>query len=119
MIFLACVTLPETAEEWIEKGQEAYEAENYDESVKCFQKAVSIKPNDANAHYNLGFAYDEKGLNTLAAEYLYKAGLLYLEQGDREGALKAYEGLKPTKSKELEQSLFKELYPKKKRKRGC
>jgi hypothetical protein len=43
------------------------------------------------------------------ADYLYKAGLLYLNQGDRKGALKAYEGLQLTKSKKLEESLFYEI----------
>ena len=113
MIFIACVTLPKTAEEWLEKGQVANKAGNYDEAIKCFMKAVAINPNDANAHYNLGSAYLEKGkdLNSLAADYLYKAGLLFLKQSNKEWALKAFKDLKLTNSKEQEQDLYKKLHP--------
>ena len=62
MIFIACVTLPKTAEEWLEKGQVAYQAKNYDEAVKCFKKAIALNPNHAKAHYNLDIMYDSKGL---------------------------------------------------------
>src|SRR3989344_1832031 len=34
---------------------------NYDEAVRHFQAAVDLKPNLANAHYNLSAAYREKG----------------------------------------------------------
>ena len=50
-------------------------------------------------------------MKNVGADHFYKAGLLYLKQGDREGALEIYEGLKLTKSKKLEESLFKQLYP--------
>jgi cephalosporin hydroxylase len=105
--------LPKTAEERLEKGQVANKAGNYDEAIKCFMKAVAINPNDANAHYNLGSAYVEKGeeLNPLAADYLYKAGLLFLKQGNKEGALKAFKDLELTNSKEQEQDLYKKLHP--------
>ncbi len=113
MIFIACVTLPKTVEEWLEKGQVANKAGNYDEAIKCFMKAVAINPNDANAHYNLGSAYVEKGkdLNSLADDYLYKAGLLFFKQGNKEWALKAFKDLKLTNSKEQEQDLNKKLHP--------
>ena len=46
----------------------------------------------------------------MAADYFYKAGLMYLRKGDKEGSAKAYEGLKRTTSKKLEQALYKKLY---------
>lgn len=62
MFFLANVVCAETAEEWLEKGQVAYEAENYDEAIQCIKKAIALDPNHAKAHYKLGIMYDTKGL---------------------------------------------------------
>jgi len=50
--------------------------------------------------------------------HLYKAGLLFLEEGERDNALKVYELLKQTKSKEQKQDLFEKLYPKGEQKEG-
>ena len=41
--------------------------------------------------------------------HFYKAGLLFLTEGDQGNALKAYENLKQTESKELEQRLWEKL----------
>ena len=70
----------------------------------------------SQAHYNLGLIYGKKGQAGLSADHLYKAGLLYLEQGDVDGALKSYQGLKEVKDK-LAQELYKKLSPKLKQKR--
>ena len=47
----------------------------------------------------------------LGAKYLYEAGLLFLEKGNRYNALKAYQSLKRTNSKELEEALHEKLFP--------
>jgi len=49
---------------------------------------------------------------------LYKAGLLYLKQGDVKGALAAYEHLKRASSKELERALLEILSPNLKQKKS-
>ena len=179
LVFATGIIWAETEKEWLKKGHKATEAENYDEAIKCYKEAITINPNSALAHYNLGDAYydkemfDEaiveykkslvidpdnkaahlilgntykkkgmlddavseykkvididsnnawahqelgivyamKGLNSKAAEHFYRAGLLFLKQGDKDTAMKSYVGLKGTKSVELERALFKELYP--------
>ena len=82
-----------------------------DEAIGAYKKAIGIGPNYASAHLNLGMEYYIKKLGYVGADHLYKAGLIYLKQGDREGALKAYEVLKIIKAEELQKALFKQLYP--------
>ncbi len=62
------------------------------------------------AHLYLGAVYLEKGLESLVADHFYRAGLLFLKQGDREKALMAYGLLKEVNSKEQEQKLYEKLY---------
>lgn len=38
-----------------------FAGKNYDESIRLFQQAADLKPDLANAHYNLAAAYREKG----------------------------------------------------------
>lgn len=82
----------------------------YEEAISQYKKALAIDPDYAGAYYNLGLIYGGQGLFSLAADHLYKAGLLLLKQGDGGGALKAFEDLKRTKSKELERNFFEKLY---------
>ena len=74
-------------------------------AVKCFKKALEIKPEFADAHYNLGLTFQE--LNQLdAAVKCYKEtlaihrnyakahnnlGVIYKEFGQMEAAVKSYE----------------------------
>lgn len=81
----------------------------HEEAISQHKKALAIDPDYARAHYNLGLVYGGKGFFSLAADHLYKAGLLLLKQGDGGGALKAFDDLKRTKSKELEQNFFEKL----------
>jgi len=80
-----------------------------DEAMHECKKAIAIKPDNALAHFTLGYVYYKKGNKTAADDHLYKAGILYLKRDDVEGALEAYECLKLTNSKELEQKLYKKL----------
>jgi tetratricopeptide (TPR) repeat protein len=79
------------------------------EAVSEYNKTIAINPDHASAHFNLGCFYIKRGDNSLAANHLYKAGVLYFRQGDREGALRAYEKLKQTESEELERILSEKL----------
>jgi len=82
-----------------------------DAAISEYKEVISLDPNDADAHFNLGTAYGIKGHETLEANHLYEAGLIYLKQEDRESALEAYESLKLIKSKEPAQALFEQLHP--------
>ncbi|KKU01727.1 MAG: Tetratricopeptide TPR_2 repeat protein [Candidatus Amesbacteria bacterium GW2011_GWC2_45_19] len=42
-------------------GGVLYAQKNYDDAIRLFQQAVDLKPDLANAHYNLAAAYREKG----------------------------------------------------------
>lgn len=81
----------------------------HEEAISQHKKALAIDPDYARAHYNLGLVYGGKGFFSMAADHLYKAGLLLLKQGDGGGSLKAFDDLKRTKSKELEQNFFEKL----------
>ena len=80
-----------------------------DKAISEFKRCISIDPDYAEVYSQLGTVYLSKGRDSEAADHFYKAGLLFLKQGDKGSALKAYEGLKKTKSKELERDLSEKL----------
>ena len=49
-------------EEWFKKGLEAHKAKNYEKAIRCLKKAITINPNGAQIHYNLGVTYYDKGM---------------------------------------------------------
>jgi tetratricopeptide (TPR) repeat protein len=89
-----------------------------DKAITEFKKAIDVYPNYAEAHFNLGAVYKKQGSHTLAAKYFHKAGLLFLKNGDKEWALRAYEDLKLTNSKELERDLYNRLHPEQKQEKS-
>lgn len=58
--------------------------EKYDEAIQLFQQTINLKPNWANAYYNLGYAYAQKkdSQNALAA-YTQALQLLDPQSPDR------------------------------------
>ncbi|NIT03574.1 tetratricopeptide repeat protein [Candidatus Saccharibacteria bacterium] len=60
-----------------------YQLGEYEQAVDQFRAAVNLKPNYANAHYNLGRAYKELGKNDLAIQELESA--LQLTTPEAEG----------------------------------
>src|SRR2546423_1039124 len=55
------------------KGQEAYEAGHYDESIAAFKRVTELKPTDAKSFYHLGVAYEAMGRNREAVESYKRA----------------------------------------------
>ena len=98
-------------EELFQEGYKAYGAKKYDTAIEHFNRALVINPDSVKVQYHLGLVYWEQDLSPLAAEHLYKAGMLALEHGDRDSALKAYNHLKQTNSRKLEKALSNKLYP--------
>ena len=82
-----------------------------DEAIGAYEKSIAINPGFASAYQNLGIAYFDKNLKSMAAECFYKAALLFDKQGETGSALKAYDALTLTESKELEQALSEKLFP--------
>lgn len=56
-----------------------YAQKNYDDAIRIFQSAVDLKPDLANAYYNLAVAYREKGDLTQAIT-AYQNTLNYLDK---------------------------------------
>jgi tetratricopeptide (TPR) repeat protein len=81
----------------------------YDNAIESYKEAIKIKPDFADAHLNIGLACGMQEQHGLIAYYIHKAGLLYLEQGNREGALNAYKNLKLAGNKEMERSLYRKI----------
>ena len=102
MVLIGISPVPETPGTWLEKGQEAYETKNYTEAVKCFTEAIALDKNDPNTHYQLGSAYFAQGDTKQAANHFYQAGLLFLKNGDKGSALRAYTMLRKTNSKKTD-----------------
>jgi tetratricopeptide (TPR) repeat protein len=82
-----------------------------DEAILAYEQSIAINPRFARAYQNLGIAYFDKNLKPMAAECFYKAALLFDKQGETGSALKAYDALTLTESKELEQALSEKLFP--------
>ena len=174
------------ADEWLAKGNTAYNAKDYDEAIKCYKQATALDPSFASAYYNLGIIYSAKGLldeaisaykkvltikpdyyvarnnlgsaymkkgmldeaiselkgvlaskpdfphahfnlgecyftkgdKTLAADYYYKAGILFVGRGDKEWTKKSYDSLKKTNAEKLEKSLFEKINAEENQKKG-
>jgi tetratricopeptide (TPR) repeat protein len=165
------------ADEWLNKGNAAYQAKKYDEAITCYKKATELDPSFASAFYNLGVIYYAKGMtdaaissykqvltikpdyyaarNNLgiiykkkgmideamtefkqilsknfnfpyahfnlaecyftkgnmhsASEHYYKAGLFFVERGDKAWAQKSYDALKQTNAEDKVQSLLEKM----------
>jgi len=89
-----------------------------DDASYASKKALAADQGDALAHFTLGSVHHQKGNNALADDHFYRAGILYLKRGDVEGTVRAYECLKKTNAKELENKLYDKLYPELQEQRG-
>ena len=49
------------------KGVDFYDKEDWDTAIACCSEAIRLKPDDADAYYNRGIAYDKKGESTGSA----------------------------------------------------
>ena len=102
---------PDFADAYYNMGIAYRHKENYDKAIECYQKVIEIDPEDADAYNNMGVAYCQKGMKISAADYLYKAGLLYLEQNNRQLVLKTLDAMKNfTPDSPLIQRLMDKLY---------
>lgn len=47
--------------EWIATARKHYNAKRWNEAVHAYRQAIELRPDSAEAHYNLGFAYKAAG----------------------------------------------------------
>ncbi|MCL2293902.1 MAG: tetratricopeptide repeat protein [Spirochaetes bacterium] len=69
-----------SAEYWNRVGVLSFVTESYEKAKECFEKAVSLEPDHADALYNLADTYDELGLPEKAAEARAKYSALAAEE---------------------------------------
>ncbi len=108
VVIMICVTgmsCKETPETWNKKAAEAFKANTYEEAIRCYEKTITLDPNNLTAHYYLGRLYQREGeLDNAISEYtkaiaiapskqgLYNLlGEVYLAQGRINEALTAVE----------------------------
>ncbi len=87
-----------------------------DQALSEYKQAITINPNDPQAHYNVARVYLVKSrqdpiMMSLSAEHYFQSGKLFLEQGNENWALIAYNGLKQTNNEELKQTLYNKFSP--------
>jgi tetratricopeptide (TPR) repeat protein len=82
-----------------------------------YEKAVEADPNLPPALYNLGKSFLSKGSRDMAADYLYKAGVLFHKSKNIEWAKKSYDLIKQTNSPEREKELSELINPSPKEKK--
>ncbi len=75
-----------------------------------YEKAVSADPDLAPALYNLGKSFLSRDDKNQAADYLYKAGMLFHRSGDKKWAQKSCDLLTQTNSPTLETKLYEMVY---------
>lgn len=66
-----------TAKDYFERGGAYFGKREYDKAIDDYNKAIALRPNDANAYYNRGDAYSAKGEHDKAIEDYTKAIELY------------------------------------------
>jgi tetratricopeptide (TPR) repeat protein len=95
----------------------AYERKGLiDPALAEYKQAVIINPDFPKTHYNIARLYlvrrrQDPELTSLSADHYFRAGVLFLEQGNEAWAIMAYNGLKQTKVKEREQELYNKFPP--------
>jgi len=52
----------ETAENWFESGNEATQAGNYQEAIRCFERSIALDPNHLGSYRNIGCVYGIMGM---------------------------------------------------------
>jgi tetratricopeptide (TPR) repeat protein len=62
-----------SADGWFKKGNELLENRNNEEAVEAYDKALEVKPDFAEAHYNRGVALSDLGRNEEAVHAYKKA----------------------------------------------
>ncbi len=93
-----------TAQEWFERGYVFWEAQNFDEAIRCYTEGICLKADSPDVYYNRGIARQDKGdldgaikdyteairLKPDFAEAYNNRGNTRKDKGDLDGAIKDY-----------------------------
>jgi tetratricopeptide (TPR) repeat protein len=72
----------------------------YKKGIEFFRKSIKYDSQDPNAYHGLGITYFMAGHEHLGSEFLLKAGMMFLRQGNITAALSIYDVLSQTKEKD-------------------
>jgi tetratricopeptide (TPR) repeat protein len=101
-----------TASNYVMLGDLYLGLRQYDDVEKAYKDALKIEPNNPRALHNLGVCFGRQGQKTIAADYYYRAGIIYLKNNKRDSALLALDNLKKMES-EFYDKLFFAIYKEK------
>ena len=73
ILLLICTCTDQKAKRYFNKGYDYFDDGLFDKAIECYQKAVEINPDYANAYYNMGIAYAYKENYDKALECCQKA----------------------------------------------
>ena len=94
-----------TAQEWFERGYVFWEAQNFDEAIRCYTEGICLKADSPDVYYNRGIARQDKGdLDGAIKDYTQSIelknpelhfpydnrGTTRKDKGDLEGAIADY-----------------------------
>jgi tetratricopeptide (TPR) repeat protein len=102
---------PDSASARFGLGELYYNKDDSGRALSEYQKGLALEPDHADAQLKVGLILQEKGETDTAAIHFYKAGLLFIKQGNRNDAFKAYGHLKGSKDERLKQLLHDALQP--------
>ena len=94
-----------SAESWFNEGYDWYNKQDYDKAIECYQKAIELNPDNANAYHGMGVAYEYKQdydkaiecyqkaieLNPKDAVAYYNMGNAYYNKQDYDKAIECYQ----------------------------
>lgn len=99
---------PDNVDAWTQLGNLYFDTNNFDSAIRAYKKSLALKPDNANVQTDLGVMYRRAGQPEQAVKEFEKAividpkheiarfntGIVLLHDlNDREGALKAWQGL--------------------------
>jgi tetratricopeptide (TPR) repeat protein len=84
--------------------------ERLEDAENAYKKALELDKDNAKTLLNLGVCHGRRGQKVLAADYYYRAGIIFLQRNDREGAVGALNNLSTTESP-LYEKLYSKIYP--------
>jgi len=102
---------PDNASARIGLGNIYYEKGDSEKALSEYRKGLAVEPDHAEAQLKVGLILRKQGESEKAALNFYKAGLLFIKQGDRNGAMEAYGHLKGMGDERLKQLLHDALQP--------